>query len=285
VFWDAFATYLDDIGNYTQEQSAAALAAALGGNLPPLTGKALQFLRVNAGATAAEFAVALTQVLDDAAPKLGGKLNTNGHIIRDSKGTSQAVASTVTPPTDGKIFHLTAGTGPITGFTNGDIGLTYTIIPDVVVSMTNSSNLAIEGGADYTTVVGTAIEIIQDTATVWRVRIPPVSKIPKPDYNPPDFSFTYLSKTTKAHGLSSIPTRIEIQLVCVTADAPYAVGDVMPISGPGNQVGASMYGIITAADATNIILRLGTAIGAITDTGGPINLTAANWKIRLMVWM
>lgn len=54
--WGTFPDYVDAVADFTDEQADAALAAALGGDLPPLTGKALQFLRVNAGETAAEFA-------------------------------------------------------------------------------------------------------------------------------------------------------------------------------------------------------------------------------------
>ena len=57
--WGTFPDYVDAVADFTDEQADAALAAALGGDLPPLTGKALQFLRVNAGETAAEFADAL----------------------------------------------------------------------------------------------------------------------------------------------------------------------------------------------------------------------------------
>jgi hypothetical protein len=55
VFWPTFATYLDEIGTYTQEQAAAALAAATAGDLPPITGQALNYIRVNAGETGVEF--------------------------------------------------------------------------------------------------------------------------------------------------------------------------------------------------------------------------------------
>ena len=54
--WSEFPDYVDAVADFTDEQAENALAAALGGDLPPLTGKALQFLRVNAGETAAEFA-------------------------------------------------------------------------------------------------------------------------------------------------------------------------------------------------------------------------------------
>ena len=60
AFWPIFATYLDDVGTFTDDRANAALAAALGGSLPSITGKGGQFLRVNAAETAAEFYQALT---------------------------------------------------------------------------------------------------------------------------------------------------------------------------------------------------------------------------------
>lgn len=123
----------------------------------------------------AEAIAELTKLERDQAPKLSAVLDTNANIIQESIGTAQAVATTVTPPTDGNIFHLIAGTGPIAGFTNGPVGQRHTIIPDVVVTLTNSPTLVIEGAADYTTVAGTSFEIIQDTATVVRVKVPPTS--------------------------------------------------------------------------------------------------------------
>jgi hypothetical protein len=44
-----------------------------------------------------------------------------------------------------------------------------------VFTLTNSATLVIEGAADYTTVIGTSLDIIQDTSTIWRVKVPPVA--------------------------------------------------------------------------------------------------------------
>ncbi|MGC9449794.1 hypothetical protein ACPZJU_22255, partial [Cereibacter johrii] len=44
--WGAFPTWLEQIARFTESQAEAALTAALGGDLPPLVGKAGQFLRV-----------------------------------------------------------------------------------------------------------------------------------------------------------------------------------------------------------------------------------------------
>ncbi len=47
--------WIEAMGDYIEEQAEAALAAALGGDLPSLAGQAGKFLRVNAAGTAPEF--------------------------------------------------------------------------------------------------------------------------------------------------------------------------------------------------------------------------------------
>ncbi|AZB65537.1 hypothetical protein EBL87_17505 [Cereibacter sphaeroides] len=52
--WGAFPAWLERIARYTEAQAEAALTAALGGALPPLAGKAGQFLRVKEDGSAPE---------------------------------------------------------------------------------------------------------------------------------------------------------------------------------------------------------------------------------------
>ena len=61
-----FGVSLEAIGAATVANANAALAAALGGDLPAITGQALKLLRVNAGETAAEFVDPATVVLAEA---------------------------------------------------------------------------------------------------------------------------------------------------------------------------------------------------------------------------
>ena len=56
AFQSVFADYLDATAEFVDDRADAALAAALAGTLPALTGKAGRFLRVNPGETAVEFA-------------------------------------------------------------------------------------------------------------------------------------------------------------------------------------------------------------------------------------
>ena len=55
AFISPFATYMDESSDFVDGRADAALAAAIGGDLPALTGNAGKVLRVNAGETAGEF--------------------------------------------------------------------------------------------------------------------------------------------------------------------------------------------------------------------------------------
>ncbi|WP_444668418.1 hypothetical protein [Cereibacter changlensis] len=59
LFWEIFASYLDELGQFAEAQASAALAAAAGGDLPPLTGQAGRFLRVKTDGSGVEFRKAL----------------------------------------------------------------------------------------------------------------------------------------------------------------------------------------------------------------------------------
>jgi hypothetical protein len=55
AFQAPFADYLDALAEFVDDRADEALAAAIGSTLPPLTGRALNMTRANAGGTALEF--------------------------------------------------------------------------------------------------------------------------------------------------------------------------------------------------------------------------------------
>lgn len=56
AFQTTFADYMDATAEFVDDRADEALAAALGGSLPSITGRAGQFIRVNSAGTAVEFA-------------------------------------------------------------------------------------------------------------------------------------------------------------------------------------------------------------------------------------
>ena len=104
-----------------------------------------------------------------------------------------------------------------------------------------------------------------------------------PSYAPSDQTVSLSSKLTLAHGIGAVPSRMQVQLKCATADAPYIVGEVLdaPTSA---QVGGVEYGVNTSATSTSLNIRTGSAISVLTDAGAAKNLNVANWVYVIKAW-
>lgn len=76
AFQTTLATYLDDVATFTDERADDAVAAALLGTLPPLTGQATRYARVSADGTVIEFRTAAQTRTDIGATTVGGALFT-----------------------------------------------------------------------------------------------------------------------------------------------------------------------------------------------------------------
>lgn len=98
---------------------------------------------------------------------MGGNLLTNGRVVARSLGTTQASATTVTPPLNGNTFQI-SGTTTITGFANLQIGLEYDVIATGAFAVTDSATLIVEGGSQ-TFAVGDRFRIFQLTSTIWHL--------------------------------------------------------------------------------------------------------------------
>lgn len=86
------------------------------------------------------------------------------------------------------------------------------------------------------------------------------------------------------HGLGSVPVSVEIELVCLTAQNGYAIGDVVTISGVGS--GSSIVMPTIRKGTTAVDARVGDTAGFYLlngTTGGYFNPTAANWAWRFKV--
>lgn len=88
---------------------------------------------------------------------------------------------------------------------------------------------------------------------------------------------------TLAHGLGSRPNHVHVILVCQTAEANYSVGDLV-IIGYGNQ--GNNQGVAVTPDATNIVIRYGSAAGVFSvinkTTGASVSITNGNWRALIM---
>ncbi|KKN24340.1 hypothetical protein LCGC14_0896040 [marine sediment metagenome] len=113
---------------------------------------------------------AMTDVVDDVTPQLGGPLDTNDQAINLSEGTP--VASDTTTDiwaTDGNTIHVT-GVTTITSFgTAPRVGASRVVIFDGALILTHSANLALPGSANITTAAGDIAFVYADSTTQFDV--------------------------------------------------------------------------------------------------------------------
>jgi len=92
--------------------------------------------------------------------------------------------------------------------------------------------------------------------------------------------------TPVAHGLGRVPKVWSVWLVCVTADAGYTAGQVIPVHSGMMYAGAGTgaFGVGFKADTTNISGRF-SASGVLyyenATTGGATALVSANWTVTV----
>lgn len=93
---------------------------------------------------------------------------------------------------------------------------------------------------------------------------------------------------TIAHGLGKKPFTLMTTIVCGTAEYNYSVGDEMLVSlgGPFSGTSVTATGSSVTFDATNIYVKWANATNAFDvmldkSTGGPVNLTNANWTLSI----
>ncbi|AZE53488.1 Phage tail fiber protein [Pseudomonas synxantha] len=86
------------------------------------------------------------------------------------------------------------------------------------------------------------------------------------------------------HGLGAVPKIVTGELICVTAENGWAVGDIQHISlSPDNDDAGVVTGFATRKDATSIYARCGTSgpYGVNINNGATAVPTAANWRLVL----
>lgn len=167
------------------------------------------------------------------------------------KGTSVALAGTLSLGV-GWLFHITAGTGPVTDidFATPWDGRPAIIIADVAFTLThNATTLICPGGANLSVSAGDRLTIVQDSGD----NIIVVSHI-KADGS---LDATKLSGTTPD---ASLPTRLQPGSATVTdADTATSSGFYDMASGGSNVPETSAYSIIVDALDTNNLVQIAYA--------------------------
>ncbi|EAP75750.1 hypothetical protein [Roseovarius nubinhibens] len=117
-FFEPLVEYMDDVADFVDEQADAAVAAAQAGDLPPIAGKALQLLRVNAGGTALDFQAVMSGPTDATAGRIPVN-HLNGIFGLGAAGNPPVSSDLLTTTTPVSIVRVEPGTA------NKPSGVTY----------------------------------------------------------------------------------------------------------------------------------------------------------------
>lgn len=183
--------------------------------------------------------LSLSSVVQDTTPQLGGPLDSNGHIIQESKGTDIASAATISIPTDGNYFAVT-GTNNISAInTTGVIGTSFTLRFSGILTLThNATSLVLPGSADITTADGDIAEFVEYSAGNFRctnysnIATPPYLSAVVDDTTPQLGGA--LDANSNTFNASSYRQVTDASLGTGTYTFDYSVGDMQQLTATGD---------------------------------------------------
>jgi len=149
-------TTAGDIIYGTGDNATTRLASSGGGG---------KFLQMNGGATAPAWVTALTSLVADTTPQLGGFLDANGNYIQMQKGGDIASASPTVIDTDGDYFSVT-GTTNFSAFTVAADRHFFLEFAGVLTITHGAGTIDLPGGANITTAAGDVGEFVSTAANV-----------------------------------------------------------------------------------------------------------------------
>lgn len=90
---------------------------------------------------------------------------------------------------------------------------------------------------------------------------------------------------TVAHGIGRVPQFLQLNLICTTADAYSALGDIIPISLGTTEASSQSAGVTIRIDATNVYVRVGTGgMIILNNSGTTVNITLTNYRMIVKAW-
>lgn len=234
---------------------------------------------VNEGGTAATTAaVALTNL----AAAGTGISNTFTKNQVWNKGTDLTSASPLVLGSDGNFWDVTG----VTGFSQitCTASTLFMLQFDGVLTMTDGANLDL-GGVDITTAAGDRglFFAIAANKALLITYFQEGGRMPGPDYTSAETSLDNDAQITFAHGLVTVPRKVEVVLRANTATAQgWADNEEMVFPNCWNGAVADDAVNVTA-DATNIYITAGANIQALDHTSfndETITQTEYDWEVR-----
>lgn len=148
-----------------------------------------------------------------------------------------------------------------------------------------------------TTLVGTADFASQAQAqagtdntklmTPLRVAEAIIAQAMTPGFTSAETTLSRDGRWTFAHGLGAVPSRVQMNLRCISADLNFSTNDVLYYY-PGNYDINSGHGVQISADATNVYLGVYYVYARNKTTGTTstawAEITYASWGARVLAW-
>lgn len=236
---------------------------------------------------------ALSDLVGDTTPQLGGALDTNSKAINESEGTPVASAATTNIwVADGGTLHVTGST-TITSFgTAPRVGAWRKVIFDGALILTHGANLNLPGAANITTAAGDFAFVYADTTTQFDVLYFKANGEAvgggtfSESYESAEQTITAAGSLTLAHSLSAQPPLYTASMKCQTGELGYSAGDEYQMTA-FDDAGTGGRGIVIVPDGTNLNIRFGASstIAILRkDTGAVASITFANWKVIFRAW-
>ncbi len=129
--------------------------------------RCVSYLRANGQALATSGGGAISNLVEDITPQLGGPLDANSKQIRESLGVSTSAATPLAIGDDGNYFIIT-GSGAIETIAPKAVGTEITLQFFGGALLTHGENLVLPTSANIICEVGDVAKFRQDNSTRWR---------------------------------------------------------------------------------------------------------------------
>lgn len=175
---------------------------------------------------------------------------------------------------------LTTGITGTLAVANGGTGATTLTANNVILGNGTSAVQFVAPGSSG--------NVLTSNGTTWASAAPAASAF-SVKFTSTDQTITAGGTTGNiAHGLGVEPYDVACYLVCQSSEHGYTAGDVILANRGQSTSSVDSAGLSVKVDATNINVRFGSDTNPLkgTDfsTGGGVNFTSANWKLRIKAW-
>lgn len=229
-------------------------------------------------ATAAAFAPVLPSAVTagDGFKIIYKKTDASAHAVT----VTRAAAETI----DGSTTYALSGQNEVVALVSDGSNWqvwAYKTTPSAVPSASTSAQGIIEIAIDAEFQTGT------DTARAITAANVKNSLLFSKSYESPQQAISIGSNITLTHSLGAIPKLAIGELVCITTDLGYAVGDRVPFSAVTNGAGSGNLGLQLAYNTTQIIVVVASsAIDLINKSTGVAtgSIDVSKWKAVARAW-